>query len=83
MQVVVEGDYGPTDVTNPGAEPSAPVDVVDVGAPWDPLAEPTAAPPLLGPADPGTRVPAPAGPLLVTLPQNAASERAVMLDGLG
>jgi hypothetical protein len=81
MQVVVEGDYGPTDVTNPGAEPTAPVDVVDVPEPWDPLAEPASAEPLLRPADAGTRLPAPAGPLLVVLPQNAAGAHAAALRG--
>ncbi|MCE3554914.1 S8 family serine peptidase [Pseudonocardia sp. RS11V-5] len=81
MQVVVEGDYGPTDVTNPGAEPTAPVDVVDVPQAWDPLAEPPSAEPLLRPADAGTRLPAPAGPLLVVLPQNATGAHAAALDG--
>ncbi|MFR9800812.1 S8 family peptidase [Pseudonocardia sp. RS010] len=81
MQVVVEGDYGPTDLANPGAEPVAPVDVVDVPEPWDPLAEPASTAPLLRPADAGTRLPAPAGPLLVVLPQNASGAHAAALDG--
>ncbi|GAA4674002.1 S8 family serine peptidase [Pseudonocardia yuanmonensis] len=81
MQVVVEGDYGPTDVGNPGAEPTAPVDTVDVPESWDPLAERGTAEPLLCPADPGTRLPAPAGPLLVVLPQNPTGAHATTLDG--
>lgn len=81
MQVVVEGDYGPTDTANPGAEPTAPVDAVDVPEAWDPLAEPASAEPLLRPADAGTRLPAPAGPLLVVLPQNPAGAHAATLDG--
>lgn len=81
MQVVVEGDYGPTDVTNPGAEPTAPVDVVDVPEAWDPLAGPPSAEPLLRPADAGTRIPAPDGELLVVLPQNSTGGHAVPLAG--
>ena len=80
MQVVVEGDYGPTDVTNPLALPSAPVDTVTLPV-WDPLAEPASAEPLLRPADPGTRLPASAGPLLVVLTQNALGRHGLTLNG--
>jgi subtilisin family serine protease len=77
MQVRVEGDYGPTDVTAPGAEPSAPVDTVDLPV-WDPLAEPDSGP-LLAPADPGARLAAPSGPALVLLPQNPVDGRVAVL----
>ncbi|GAA4553907.1 S8 family peptidase [Pseudonocardia xishanensis] len=76
MQVLVEGDYGASDVTAPGAEPSAPVDVVDLD-PWDPLADDGGWP---GPADPGMRLPAPAGSALVVFPQNAVGAQAALLD---
>ncbi|GAA1861394.1 S8 family serine peptidase [Pseudonocardia ailaonensis] len=81
MQVVVEGDYGPMDVADPTAPPRAPVDTVVVPAAWDPLAEPTGTGPLLRPADPGTRLPAPSGPLMVVLPQNPVGHHVVTPDG--
>lgn len=74
MQVRVEGDYGPVDVTTPGGEPTAPVDVVDL-APWVPAGDA----PLLTPADAGTRLPDPGGALLVVVPQNGEGTRAAAL----